>query len=400
MEYDYLCIDNAGKEFRGSVAAQDAPDARSKLKAMGLLVVEIREKVVPSERWTRLRRKKITNSDIYNFSRELTVLLNAGMSIDRAMELLLSTQANAELRDLMQTVLRDIKGGKSLSQSFQESGRFNPFVTVMIRVGESTGDLKSAFDNIAQYMNFQIKFGNEIKNTMAYPLFLIVASFVILIAIFKLIVPRFFSIFGQNIDSLPFLSRMLYHVSEAVNSTVLLIAAGTVGVFLVFSKKLNYRALFSRGYSYLLYIPLFNRLVINLELSRFCFSMYSMLKSGIEFIRALALSKEVVQNRAMRAEIERTIPQIKEGKGIAETFSYLSFVPPTMLGMLKVGENSGNLKEIFFELYSVFDEKFRNAMKRIIVLLEPTVITVMGLIVGIIVVSLILTVMSVSNIKL
>lgn len=403
MEFEYTCIDTSGREFKGALSAKDVQEVKSKLKKMGFLVLALKEKVdkkaTQSGRLYRTK-KKITDTDVYNLSRGMSVLLNAGINLDKALELLIGSESNIELKGILRQVLSDIVRGESLSNAFEETTRFNPLVTVMIKVGESTGDLKTAFDNISQYMNFQIKFKNEIKNIMAYPLFLVSASVIILIAIFKFIIPRFFSIFGQSASSLPLISRALYFTSNIINSANVLVIIAVIGGLIIFSKWINYKIIFKHLYIYLLYIPFFKNLVINLELSRFAYSMYSMLKSGVEFIRALMLSKNVIQVTKMRDEIERTIPQIKEGKGIADAFSYVSFISPMMLGMLKVGENSGNLKEIFFELYSICDEKFKNSMKRTIVLLEPAIITVMGIFVGIIVLSLILTVMSVSNIKL
>jgi len=399
MDFEYICIDSAGKELRGRLSASDHQEAKLRLKGMGFLILGLGEKVKKSERLYRIK-KGIKDTDIYNLSREMSVLLNAGINLDRALEMLIPSSSNVELKEILQQVLRNIKEGKSLSKALEDTKRFNPLVNVMIKVGESTGDLKTAFDNISQYLNFQIRFKNEIRNTMAYPLFLIFASIAILIAIFKLIIPRFFSIFGQDTSSLPLVSRALYSISNIVNSTNVFIILAFIGILIISSRRLNYGIIFRNLYNYLFYLPLLRNLIINLELSRFTYAMYSMLKSGVEFIKALALSREVIQNTNMRGAIERTIPQIREGKGIADTFSYIGFIPPMTLEMLRVGENSGNLKEIFFELYSVFDERFKNSMKRIMVLLEPIVITVMGIVVGIIVISLILTVMSVSNISL
>jgi general secretion pathway protein F len=128
--------------------------------------------------------------------------------------------------------------------------------------------------------------------------------------------------------------------------------------------------------------------------------MYSMLQSGIEFIRALKLSAALIQNPLLRTPIESFVEQIKGGKKIADVFSQANFLPEIVPNMLRVGEGSGNLKDIFHELYQLFDERFKNSTKRALVLVEPIIIVMMGLLVGFIVVSLILTVMSVGKIKL
>jgi len=112
------------------------------------------------------------------------------------------------------------------------------------------------------------------------------------------------------------------------------------------------------------------------------------------------MSATVIQNERIRGPVTSLVGQIKEGKKIADVFSQVHFLPDIVPNMLRVGEESGSLKEIFFELYQIFDERFKNSIKRVLTLLEPLIIIVMGLIVGFIVITLILTVMSVSSIKL
>jgi general secretion pathway protein F len=128
--------------------------------------------------------------------------------------------------------------------------------------------------------------------------------------------------------------------------------------------------------------------------------MYSMLQSGVEFIKALKMSASVIQNEHIRRAIAALVGQIKEGKKIADVFSQVYLLPEIVPNMIRVGEESGNLKDAYFELYQIFDERFKNSIKRVLILVEPIIIVFMGLIVGFIVISLILTVMSVSNIKL
>ncbi len=399
MDFEYRCIDALGKDQKGTISALDVNSAKTRLKGMGLTVIDLAGRKNLSKK-QYFARKKISETDLYNVSKELSVLLKAGITIDKAIEILVDSTANTTYEKTLRDVLSDIKGGKKLSQAFENTKKFNQLVNVMIKIGEGVGDLRSAFENIAQYMQFQVKFKNEIRNAMAYPLFLIFASIATLFVIFKLIIPRFFSIFGENTESLPLLSRVLYSISNFITLTNFVYFLVAIGVIFLFVKLLNLGNILQGFYSYLVYVPILKNMVTYLELSRFSYSMYSMLNSGVEFINALKLSTGLIQNTFMRVSIERTINQIRKGKSIAEVFSYVSFLPPMMHVMLRVGETSGNLKEIFFELYNIFDERFKNSMKRVLLLLEPTVITIMGVVVGVIVISLILTVMSVSNISL
>jgi general secretion pathway protein F len=398
-ELQYSCIDSSGQEIRGVISASDRMEALAKLKERGLTVIELAEKKAKEKKSFSLR-KGFGDQEIYNISRELSILLRSGIRIDKAFELLMSPSMKQELKDIFSHVLADIKAGKEVAQAFGNTGRFTNLFVTMIRVGEAVGNLQSAFENIAQYYKFQIQYKGEIRNALTYPVFIIFASLLTLVFIFSFIVPRFFSIFGTDIHAIPLPAKALYTMSGLFNMTNLFILAGLIIAIVLFKKFNPSKLRLPDLYPYLLNLPLIGRLMLNLELSRFSYSMYSMLQSGIEFIKALKLSAALIQNHRIRSPIESLVEQIKGGKKIADVFSQVHFLPEIVSNMLRVGEGSGNLKEIFFELYQVFDERFKNSTKRALALVEPTIIVLMGLIVGFIVISLILTVMSVGSIKL
>ncbi|HIJ59509.1 MAG TPA: type II secretion system F family protein [Nitrospirae bacterium] len=402
MQFKYKCLDPMGRTITGNISAEGIQEAKTHLKSNGLIVVEIdtikdkKEGLLSG----RFLSKKVNDTDQYNLFRELSILLKSGIKIDRALEIAINSSTKEDLKEALSSILRDVKAGSSLAKAFSDTGRFNLLSITMIEAGESVGDIRSAFENIAEYKRFQIQFKSEIKNALAYPTFLIFASLITIIVIFKFIIPRFFSIFGQNESALPITARILYNIGNFFSLTnIYLIIIVIVALVFIFRSK-DIRKLLLNLYGHLTYLPLLGKLVLYLELSRFSYSMYSMLNSGIEFINALRLSTMVIMDKKIRSAIEPTITQIKEGKGIADVFSKVSLLPDLVHNMLKVGEESGNLKEIFLEIHRVFDERFKNITKRMLALVEPIVITITGVIVGFIVISLILTVMSAGTLKL
>src|SRR5208283_2368875 len=399
MDFEYRCLDPAGRNSTGIITAEGLAEARSLLRERSLTVVEMKAKTVsPVRKFTF--GKKVKDADLYNMFRELSILLKSGIKIDRALEVLGASLSSAALKESVSSILKNIKAGKTIAQAFLDTGRFSLLTTTMIHAGESVGDIRSAFENIAEYQRFHIQFKGEIRNALTYPTFLIGASFFTIFVIFKFIIPRFFSIFGKNEVSLPVAAKVLYNVGNFLSLTNIYFLATAVVLVFVLMKMINARKVLSKAYSYLIYLPVIGTLILYLELSRFSYSMYSMLNSGIAFIDALRLSTGIIMDKRIRESIEPTINQIKEGKGIADVFSHIRLLPDLVPNMLRVGEESGNLKEIFFEIHNVFDERFRNTTKRALALVEPLVITFTGIIVGFIVISLILTVMSVGNIKL
>jgi len=392
-------MDSSGQDSRGVISAADRVAAMSQLRSRGLTVVELVEKETKQTRKVFLR-KSFNDQDVYNMARELSTLQRSGIRIDQAFELLIRSTTKKDLQDILSLALADIKAGRGVGQAFDNTGRFNPLVISMINVGEAVGDLQSAFENIAQYVKFQIQLKAEIRNTMTYPIFLVFASIITFIFIFNFIVPRFFSIFGANTSALPVPAKILYTMSGWFTFTNIGIIIGLVVALFVAKKLYPSKVKLPNLDNYIIRIPVVGSLILHLELSRFFYSMYCMLQSGVVFITALKMSASIIQNERIRGPVASLVGQIKEGKKIADVFSQVQLLPEIVPNMLRVGEESGSLKEIFFELYQIFDERFKNSIKRALSLLEPIIIIVMGLVVGFIVITLILTVMSVSSIKL
>ena len=397
-DFSYRGINSSGSSTHGSITAIDRTAAVSQLRSRGLTVVDLSE-VKSKIRGKAFWKKSLSQQDIYNVMRELSTLLRAGITIDKSLELLIQASKNTELKEILAKILTDIKSGQGVARSMEQAERFDPFIINMIQVGEAVGELQSAFENVAQYLKFQIQFKSDIKNALVYPIFLVLASIISFIAIFNFIIPRFFSIFGTNKAALPLTAKILYAISDWFSMTNLGIFFIVIVILLVtkpwYAKYVKIPGI--RGI--VSYVPGVRQLLLNLDLSRFSYAMYSMLQGGVEFIVAMSLSASIIQNERLKAPIMLCIGQIKEGKKIADVFSQLEGLPDIVYPMIKVGEESGSLKEIFYELYQIFDESLKNSIKRLVILIEPMIIIAMGLMVGFIVITLIMTVMSVSSIK-
>ncbi|KJR40404.1 general secretion pathway protein F [Candidatus Magnetoovum chiemensis] len=402
INYKYSCLDQTGKEISGTLEACDIAQARRNLKDRGLSVVSIEDTDSQNALFKNVRlsrkNKKITDTDIYNMSREISVLLKAGIRIDDAIGMIMNSTANANLLKCLSDIQKDIRTGKPVAESFDNTSKFSHLTVIIIRVGESVGDLRMAFEHISRHLKFQIQFRTEIINALTYPIFLVAASAITLFVIFKFIIPRFFSIFGQQQEKyIPFTAKILFKLSDYLN--IYVIVGLTIAVVALFNYAVKH-GFFHKFYAYAASMPLIGQIVLNLELSRFTYSMYTMLSSGIEFIKALKLSTELVQNEKIRNAFDPAVKLIREGRSVSDVFSQISLMPDIAVNLIRVGERSGNMKEIFLELFDVFDDRFKRTVKRIIILIEPSIITLMGVIVGFIVISLMLTVMSVGNIKL
>ncbi len=395
MEYFYRALDKSGKEINGIVTALTLEEARKKLKESGLILIELRE---------RTERQALKNTiklpEAYKIFNHLSLLLKSGVNFDTALILCIDSVEEKKSKNILESILISVKAGKDVSTSFKETGAFSPLVISIIKVGEKIGNLALAFENIANYFLFNLKFKEEIKNAMVYPFFLIAASFIAIIGIFKIIIPRFFSVFTEGTRNLPLIAKVLYNISQLLNIKNLLFILMPLLITYFLVKRTKSVLFFPKLERFLFKIPFIKKFLIHLELSRFCFAMNSMLMAGLEFIQALNYASDILKYNFMRESLKKALLELQEGKRISKVFEEIDFFPPFFKGSIKIAEESGRMAEVFYQLYQFSEDQFKTSVKRFLTLLEPAIITIMGIIIGMIVLSLILTIMSVSNIKL
>lgn len=400
-EFEYQVIDRTGQKINGVISAADFSLAKKLLKEKGFLILEIKEKASKFKidlAFSKIFQTfKIKDQDLYNTFKELSILIKAGLTIDKSLEIIIQTTPNVKLKEILEKVLKGIREGKTIAQAFSEASFLNPLIISMISAGEAIGKISSAFENIADYYRFQIQLKSELKNAITYPIFLVIASIITIFVIFRFILPRFFNLFAEL--TLPLPAKILYFLGKVLSFLNWYIFLAILIIFLVLKKALVIEEVKKRINPLILKGPIFRDLILNLDYSRFSYSMYSMLKSGVDFVDSLYLSKNVVLNKELKRFFESSILEIKKGRSIAEVFRESRLISPVFYNMIKVGEESGNLKEIFWELHSMYEENFKNRVKRLLSLAEPVIITLTGLLIGFIVISLILTVMSAGVIK-
>lgn len=396
-EFEVVVYDRNGNKIKTTRQASDENSLRKELVRSGFAVVSIQP--VKSRQEFRLMSSSVRDTELYQLFRELSVLAKSGIKVDRSLQIIINSTRNKKLKEILEKVLESLKAGSTLADAFEKTGFFSPLVVSLIRAAEITGNLSSGFENSANYLKFQVQFKNEIKSAMVYPVFLIFASLFTITVILKFIVPKFFSVFPDiKPENLPVASKIILSLSDllSLNPVSIAVVAGVFSTIYVLKKQGKLSAIYTAGY----YVPVLRDMLININLSRFFYSMYSMLASGIEFIRAVELSSMTVQNKEIRQKIASAVEEIKKGRPISEAFSGAGFLSHATVAMISVGEESGKLEEIFFEIYTIYDENFKNSTKRMLTVMEPLIITITGIIVGFIVISLILTVVTATNVKL
>lgn len=399
-EFEYRAVDSTGQILVGGIYAPDLQQAKNSLRAKGLIILDIREKSKPLlsiKHLSSLLRRGIDERELYSLFRELSILLRSGLTLDRALAILIDSVPTENLRKTLEAIQQGIREGRSVTQAFSEANFLPPLLLSMISAGEAIGKLASAFENVAEYYKFRINFRNELKSALAYPVFLIIASLITIFIVFRFILPRFFGLFADL--TLPLPAKILYTTGLFVSKIKWYYLPIIILLLWLIFKTDFLKNLREKIFQYIIKLPILQRFARDLDLARFSHSMYSMLKSGIDFIDALYLSKNIVLNKNLQSFLDYAILEIRKGMSISDAFKNAPYITPIYYNMLKVGEESGNLKEIFWELYTMHEENFRNNIKRILALIEPAIITLTGIFIGLIVISIILTVINAGVIK-
>jgi general secretion pathway protein F len=303
------------------------------------------------------------------------------------------------MKEVVQSMLKSIRGGVSFSDSLQKHpDTFPRFYVNMVRAGEAGGVMGVILERLNEFLESSKELKDHVISAMIYPTILVATGGVSIILLLTFVLPRFSVIFAELGNSLPLSTQLLLAASEMLKSygwlfLILLIAAGFLFRHAIASEQGRYRW---DGVK----LRLLEDVVKKLETARFCRTLGTLLASGVPLLQALSNAREVIGNRVIAVAIEAVSKGAKEGRGISEPLSRAGVFPELALSMIKVGEETGTLYKMLLQVAVTYEKSLRQAVKRFMSLLEPVMILAMGLIIGFIVVSMLLAVFSISDIPL
>jgi general secretion pathway protein F len=348
-----------------------------------------------------MQLQRATGKDLLNFTQELGSLLEAGLPIDRALYVLSEHSEKAIFKEMLSQIYLDIQKGQSLSQAMNRHPRVFPKVYVnMIKAGEAGGILEQVIKRLAGFLETSSSFRDEIISALIYPALLVVVGGAAVAMLVLFVIPRFAGIFHDMGESLPLPTLILMDTSEFMIKywwAALIAVAVLLVLGLTYAKSNEGRLLLDRVK---LKIPLVRSLNMKFTAARFTRTLGTLLQSGVPVLQAVSISREVLGNEVMSGRLKSLEEGIKKGRGVAGPLKESGVFPATVSEMIMVGEEAGHLEETFLLIAERFEAESRSSLKRIISLLEPGLILVMGLIVGFIVVSMLLAVFSINDLPL
>jgi general secretion pathway protein F len=401
--FQYRAADQAGKVVEGVMEADAERSVVLRLREMGCVPLRI---ALPSERsmgavrqqLPLFTRRKISQQQLLQFTRELAALLTAGLPLDRSLSILGGLVEGGEFSKIVRSLVEAVRAGKSLAISMGEHPEVFPKIYVnMIRAGEAGGILDGVLRYLTDYMESTLALKEDIKSALIYPMILAGAAGLSLIVLFVFVIPKFAAIFRDNGNALPWITKVVLGFSQFLAQygwlTLLVIcAAVTAAVFYVKSPegRSEWDRLSLRAW-------LLGDLLRKFETARFSRTLAALLKGGVPLLEALGTVQGVVGNRLLARAISQVQMRVREGKGMARPLGESGLFPALALNMIAVGEETGKLESMLTEVANYFDQEVKRSTKRLTALMEPALILAMGLIIGIVVISMLLAIFSIND---
>jgi general secretion pathway protein F len=391
--FAYRATSRDGQILEGHIEAPDEKAAIDRLKDTGAIPIRIKaqKKAVKDSSGS-----KTTQDELQAFTSELYVLLNAGLPLDRSLNILSEVFESKGMKNVIESILKSIRAGKTFSDSLVEHPKIFPKLYVnMIKAGEASGVLDVILEKLNEFLESTRELKEHVFSAMIYPMILLVTSLLSIVMLLIFVVPRFSTLFNEMGGSLPFTTQILMSMSTGLQNywwAILLIIAALVFIFRAWigseKGKYNWDAI---------KLKIMGDVIIKLEIARFCRTLGTLLKSGVPLLQALVNSRDVTTNQVVSSALDKIMKDAKEGKGIATPLANTGIFPPLALSMIKVGEETGQMEDMLIKVAITYEKSLKETIKRFVSLLGPIMILVLALIIGFIVVSMLLAVFSITD---
>jgi type II secretion system protein F len=404
--FTYRASDRQGQTIDGVMEAPDVRGVVERLQRDAYFPIRIAPQ---AERRSALGlgfsgfgRGRVSHRDVLTFTHQLGTLVEAGLPLDRALVILEDLAPNARLRAITSDLLRGIRGGSSLAEAMakHQPRPFSRLAVNMVRAGEKGGVLEATLKRLAELLEETQEFKDTLVSALIYPILLTAVGAAAVVFLLTFVIPRFVDIFKDMGQSLPLPTQVLLAASGFVQQYWWLIGVLLIAIVLTVRTALASAAGRWRWDRLVLRLPLLGEVVLKTETARFARVLGTLLKSGVPVLTALGVVRELAGNQVLGRAIERVTDGVRRGAGISGPLAESQAFPVMAVHIVRVGEETGRLEEMLLKLASDLEAEVRRLVKRLMGLIEPSIILVMGLIVGFIVVALLMAIFSITEVSI
>jgi len=403
MLFNYVAIDSTNIQREGTVEAATIDAAIGAVQKRGYTVVSI-DPANESGGWKSLFNfefsflNTVSNKEVVILSRQISTLFQAHVSPLRIFRLLSAEVENKQLQSIMNRIVEDLQGGSSISRALSFHPEvFSSFYVNLVRAGEESGSLEKSFSYLADYLDRSYEIISKARNALIYPAFVVAIFIAVMGLMLTMVIPKIAEILTSSGQDLPIYTKIVIGFSnflvDYIGIIFIVSAAAFVGLWRFKKTEVGQRTFDE----FMISIPYLGDLKRKLLLTRICDNLATMLSSGVSMVQALEVTADVVDNLVYREIIQIALSEVKGGRSFADAISEYPEIPGVLTQMVKVGEETGSLSEILKTLADFYRREVNNAVDTLIGLIEPIMIVVLGLGVGVLLASVLMPIYNMTS---
>jgi type IV pilus assembly protein PilC len=393
-QYHFRALDKSGNLAEGSASAIDEFELQKELKTKDLNLLSAEPVSKLSIQYLNNQLANIGSVSMHEkiiFNRNLSAMLEAGLSVTRALDVIIKQTGNPKLKKILESISEKVKKGSSLSESVKDFPRvFTPLMISMVEAGEESGNLVQALDVIADQMEKTYTLKKKIRGAMVYPGVIMSAMLVIGVFMIMYIVPTLTKTFMELGIDLPASTQFIIDLSDFLQNNLLKTIVGLVILF-GFLYAIMKTVPGKRGKDwFMLHIPLISPLVKEINAARTTRTLSSLLSAGVPFVRALEIVGDVIQNSYYKEVIKKAEKNIQRGLPISKVFREAEKLYPIFVSeMMLVGEETGELGQMLLKVANFYEDEVDQKTKNMSTIVEPFLMVIVGALVGFFAISMI-----------
>ncbi len=400
--FEYKVRDRTGAVKTGKLDAESPSQVAAKLKAMGYAPMTITETNQGMQRELKipgLGRKKVKLKDLAIFSRQFATMISSGLSLLRALNILVEQTDNKELARVLGDVRNDIETGSSLSAALgKHPDAFPPLFVNMTKAGEVGGFLDMVLLQIAENYEAEVKLRGKVKAAMTYPVVVFIIAIIAVIAMLLFIVPVFVGLFADFNAQLPLPTRILVGMSHAMQILAPLGLVGLIAFFFTWPKVKRRPEVRNVLDPVKLKVPVFGKLFQKIALARFARNLGTMMKSGVPILQSLDIVADTTGNVVLERALREVQDSVRQGEALAAPLTNHAVFPPMVVQMMSVGEDTGALDTMLYKISEFYDQEVEATTEALTALIEPLMIVSVGSIIGAMIVALYMPIFTLMNV--
>ncbi|WP_424244085.1 type IV pilus assembly protein PilC [Elusimicrobium posterum] len=403
-KFNFVVQDGMGKSHKGSLNAQNRDIAVASLQKSGYIILEVKEVSVKGNLFTKANTgqktsRKIKSHVLAFFAEQLSTLISGGVPLVRAISLLGEYSSDPNLAYVLSQVAKDIASGSSMYSSLEKHPRtFDHIWLSLVQAGEVGGQLATTLMQISIYIKTQDAVKSKIITAVTYPAILFVMSVGVLIYFIVGIVPTFATIFAESNMELPAITKAVLLISDTIINKIWLLIGVAVAAIVSFNIYIRGEAGKKSWHSFLLNMPLLGGFLKNIYYERLLSTFSTLLKSGVTILNSITVLEEAFgSNVIIRNALRAAKKDVSEGKPISDSFKDTGVFPPLMTEMMRMGEEAGRLPGIIDTLSKFYNDHVNQFIARFSAVIDPILIVGVGIIIGIVVMSIFMPIFKMSQ---